>query len=93
MSWIIFSLVTPLFFSFTNLIEKFLIEKRIKELLTIVILGGFIYAAVGVGTFAVHGPAVLTPVQTGALLMSGMFLVLYLIPYFKALPWTTPRAS
>lgn len=90
MSWLIFAFATPFLFSLTNFIDKFLIEKRIKDPIGIVILGGFISGIFGIAIALFHGFVLLNFFQTFILLISGILLVLYLIPYFKALSLDDP---
>lgn len=88
--WILFALLTPFLFSITNFIEKYAIEKKVKDPVIFPVLGSFIALIAGILIFAFRGIILLPPIQTLALLVSGVFLIFYLIPYFKALAIDDP---
>lgn len=83
--WLFFALLTPFLFSFTNYTEKYLVDKKIKDPTSITILCGLIILLIGVIIFIWQGFPIIGVSQTFFLLISGIFLVVYLIPYFKAL--------
>lgn len=59
--------------------------KKIKHPSTAAIIGGLFSLIVGIVIFAIRGFHLLPTLQIGLLFLSGILLVLYLIPYFKAL--------
>src|SRR3989338_2490608 len=85
MSWIIYALATPFFFTCTNFIEKYLVEKKIKDSIVITILLGLSYSGLGIGILFLLSWPQIPLFQLLILLLSGILLVIYLIPYFKAL--------
>ncbi len=85
MSWILLSLIAPLLYSFTNYLEKFLIDKKIKNPLNLVILGGILSFFISLLIFLIHGFVLLNITQILILIISGILGLFYLIPYFKAL--------
>ncbi len=83
--WIWYALLTPFLNSIDSLGEKFLADKHVKNTSVIIINEGILYACFGLIILLFHRPALLTFFQIGVLLLSGMFFIYYLIPYFKAL--------
>lgn len=84
-NWIILAILSPFLMSFTNLLEKFLVEKKVKEHASIPVFGGMISFFIGILIFIFHGFVVLPVSQTLVLLLSGVLLIVYLVPYFEAL--------
>ncbi|HEX7042163.1 MAG TPA: EamA family transporter [Patescibacteria group bacterium] len=83
--WLIYSLLAPFLNSVDSLGEKFLTDKHIENAIVIVINEGLIYTLFGIVILFFHSPSSLSLLQIIALLLSGMFFIYYLIPYFKAL--------
>ncbi len=83
--WIYFALASAAFYSVTNFIEKFLVEKRIKDPLLITIFSGLTSLILGIIILAFKGFHIIAMDQLILILISGIFLDFYLIPYFKAL--------
>ncbi len=83
--WILFAALGPLFYSFTNIIEKFLVEKRIKNLYTIVIFNSLFLGIVGILLWIYLGFPVLPLKETIFALISGFLLALYILPYLYVL--------
>jgi uncharacterized membrane protein len=85
MNWFFYALATPALYSVTNFIDKFLIEKKIKEPILIISLSGFISFVLGIIIFLVRGFRFFEPTQIGLIVFAGIILDFYLLPYFKAL--------
>ncbi|NTU73218.1 EamA family transporter [Candidatus Roizmanbacteria bacterium] len=85
MTWLTLAILTPFLFAITNFLEKFLVEKRIKNALNITILIGFSYGIIGTILLVILHFPVLPLTQLLTLLGIGAILILYLIPYFLAL--------
>ncbi|MHB8599155.1 MAG: EamA family transporter [Ktedonobacteraceae bacterium] len=85
MSWIVFAIVTQVLFAVSNFIDKFLIDKRIRDTLLVTILAGLASFLLGLLIFLVRGFSIIETKQLVLILISGILLELYLIPYFKAL--------
>lgn len=85
MSWIIYTVVAVILFSSTNYTEKFLVDKKIKEPLILTVSSGPIYLILGLIIYFFVRIQILTPVQFFALVAAGIFLILYLVPYYIAL--------
>lgn len=85
MLWLYLAVLAPFIISFTNIFDKFLIEKKVKHTSTVPIFSGIVSLIFGILIFVFHGLVILPLLQGGVLLISGVFIILYLIPYFKAL--------
>ncbi len=85
MPWLFWALLSPFLFSITNFFDKFLIEKKIKDPIIITILSGILYLLFGTVVLLVKGFPHISFAQLILILLSGIFLEFYLIPYFKAL--------
>lgn len=85
MPWFIYALITPFLYSFSNYFDKYIVVKKIKNPINLAMFGGIISGVIGIIIFAFRGFPILSPLHTGAMIASGIFLILYLIPYFKAL--------
>ena len=85
MLWILFAIIANVLFAVSNLFDKFLIEKRVRDPLALTVFGGWIDLLVALIIILIHGLAITVPLQVGVLLLSGVFVELALIPYFKAL--------
>jgi len=85
MSWLFFALLAPLFYSITNYIEKFLIEKRVKDPIFILVIAGVITFCIGIVIAIIHTIPIVSLPQFILLTFSGLFFMFYIIPYFKAL--------
>src|SRR5579863_5629115 len=84
-SWIFFAISAQALFGVSAFIDKFLVEKRIKEPFLITILAGLASLTMGILIFIFKGFHVIEIKQLVLILVSGILLELYLIPYFKAL--------
>lgn len=85
MQWLFFALVTPFLNSIDSLGEKLLVDKHVKDAIVIVFNEGFLYFLFGLSILFWHKMQPLPLLHIGALLLSGMFFIYYLIPFFKAL--------
>ncbi len=85
MSWILFALIANVLFAVSNLFDKFLIEKRVRDPLALTILGGWIDLLAAVTIVLIHGLFLNGTWQIAVLVLAGIFVEMALIPYFKAL--------
>lgn len=85
MSWIIFAILGPFLFTLNNFLEKYLVEKKIKDPVAIIIFGEVIALTIGVLAISIKGFPSLDLFNVIILLTSGALLTYYQIPYFKAL--------
>ena len=85
MPWYLFAAATPTLYSFTNFIDKFLIEKKIKDPIAITALACIASGFIGILVGIVTGFTNLGIGQIGILIFAGILLTFYLIPYFEAM--------
>lgn len=85
MSWFIFALIPPFFFSVSVFIDKYLIEKRIKNPIALSALMGLTSGIVGIVIGVITGFRFIGFMNTGLILFGGMLLLFYLVPYFEAM--------
>jgi transporter family protein len=85
MSWIVFAIITQVLLAVSNFIDKFLIDKRIRDPLLVTILAGLVSFLLGLLIFLFRGFSLIETTQLVLILISGILLEIYLIPYFKAL--------
>src|SRR3989344_1719749 len=85
MPWYLFALATPTLYSFTNFVDKFLIEKKIKDPIAITALAGLASGFIGLILGFFKGFENIGLSQTAILLFAGILLIFYLIPYFEAM--------
>jgi len=83
--WLFLSLLAPFVFALTQFIDKYLIDKRIRDPWLITVLGGFGSILVAGGIILLHGFQLISIMQIALLLGAGASLTYYLIPYFGAL--------
>lgn len=85
MNWIPYATYALALVSVTNVIEKFLIEKRINNTLAITIFYGIISCLLGIILLLWKGIHPIPIFSFLWILLSGIFTCWYLLPYFKAL--------
>ncbi len=85
MLWILFAIIANVLFAVSNLFDKFLIEKRVRDPLALTVFGGWIDLLFALIIVLIHGLSITGPLQAGVLLLSGILVELALIPYFRAL--------
>lgn len=85
MLWILFAIIANVLFAVSNLFDKFLIEKRVRDPLALTVFGGWIDLLFTLIIVLIHGLSITGTLQAGVLLLSGVLVELALIPYFKAL--------
>src|SRR5579871_505737 len=85
MNWIIFAVASPFLNAIDSLGEKLLVDKHVKDAIVIVFNEGILFTVFGILIFLWHRPQPLHFLPLASLLLSGMFFIYYLIPYFKAL--------
>lgn len=85
MPWYFFAAAPIFLYGVSNFVDKFLIERKIKEPLALVTLSGLVTGLLGITIGLVSGFKFLGFSQTILILSAGLFLIFYLIPYFKAL--------
>jgi uncharacterized membrane protein len=85
MSWIFYAIASYAFVSVANITDKYILEKHIRDANIIVFFSGIIALLTGILIICFRGLSVFPLNQTLLILLAGILLVLYLLPYFKAL--------
>ena len=85
MPWYFFAAAPMFLYGVSNFVDKFLIEKKIKDPLAMVTLSGLVTGFLGLVIGFISGFRYLGESQTVLILLAGLFLIFYLIPYYKAL--------
>lgn len=85
MNWLFFATGAYLIYSATNFIDKYLVEKRVKDPISLITIDGALYFVLGILFFIFGGSHFIPLVQALLLILSGSFLTFYLLPYFQAL--------
>lgn len=83
--WIIFATLTPLLYTVTNFIDKYILEKKIKDPTAATIFGSYVSGVIGIMILAINGFPIFETQQIVYLFIAGILLVLYLLPYYSAL--------
>jgi small-conductance mechanosensitive channel len=74
MPWYIFAFAAPIFFSFTVFTEKYLIEKKIKDPLVLVVLFAIFSGFLGIVIGFLTGFKYIGLIPTGLIMSAGMLL-------------------
>ncbi len=85
MSWIVFATLAPALYAASTFIDRFLVEKKIRDYLFLSILSGGVALAAGAILFVVRGFPVLDPVYATIILISGILFEIALVPYYRAI--------
>lgn len=85
MSWIVFAIAATAFYAVSNYIDKFLIEKRVRDYFVLTILGGIIVSVFGTAIILFRHLPIFSPSQTILILLAGISMELALLPYYKAI--------
>ena len=85
MSWLVLALIASFLFGTTNFIDRFLVEKRIKDPFFVSIIGGIVAPLVGLVVFAFWGFPVLPLGEMSVLMLGGVLAEVALVPWYKAI--------
>lgn len=85
MSWIFFAIAAPALYAVSNFIDKFIIEKHVKNFVTLTIIGGFMALPFALIILALRHFPVYRLDQTILIILAGIIMELALLPYFKAI--------
>src|SRR3990167_4894914 len=85
MSWLFFAIFAPVLYATTNFIEKYLLETKIKDPIIIVFFEAVPLTILGITALIFLGFPPLPPPQLGLIILSGILLEFYLVPFFMAL--------
>lgn len=85
MPWYLFALATPAFYTFSNFIDKYLLEKKFREPVTITAVTCIISGLIGLLAGLVFGFADLGFTQISMIVAAGLLLTFYTLPYYEAM--------
>lgn len=85
MSWIFYTILSQALWAFTNVGDRFLISKRIKDAPTLAIITTIFSTVVGLTILIQQGFPLFAPKQTIIILIAGALCTLASIPYYKAM--------
>jgi drug/metabolite transporter (DMT)-like permease len=85
MPWYLFALVAPTLYSVSTYVDKFMLEKRIRDPLAVTALSGLLSGILGIIIGTVTGWKAIGGSGIWILLGSGLLLIIYLIPYYEAM--------
>ncbi|KKQ24007.1 hypothetical protein A2108_00615 [Candidatus Wolfebacteria bacterium GWA1_42_9] len=85
MSWILFTLGATALNAVSNFIDKFLIEKRVRDYITLTILGGMVAFIFGIVVLFFRNFPIYGTNQMILILLAGISMEMGLIPYYKAI--------
>lgn len=85
MSWFFFAIAAPALYAVSNFVDKFIIEKHIKNFVVLTILGGFISLPFALIILTLRHFPTYGLGQTILIILAGISMELALLPYFKAI--------
>lgn len=85
MSWIFFAIAAPAIYAASSFIDKFLIEKRIRDYVVLTIYGGVFILLFGSAIFVARNFPTFDLGQTLLIIAAGAASGLALLPYYKAI--------
>ena len=91
MSWIIYAIAAPAIFSITNFIDKFLVEKKIRDSSVIAIFSGFMAMLFGLVILLFRRFQLFDVRQLSLIVFAGVLAELGIVPYYRAM--STDEAS
>lgn len=85
MNWIFTAVLAQALYGASSFVDRFLIEKHIRNFLFLTILGGLTALPFGFIILALNGFSVFSPLNMALVLLSGIFFEIALLPYYKAI--------
>ncbi len=85
MSWFVYAIAAQLFYTISTFVDRFLIEKRVKDTLTLTILSGSVSFVIGLGVLAVRGFPFFPVSQIILIILGGAIIEFAFLPYYKAI--------
>ncbi len=80
-----YALATPAFYSISNFIDKYLIDKKIREPMAITAVSSIVAGMLGLLVGFITGFKMIGYSQIALIMLGGMLLTFYLMPYFEAM--------
>jgi len=90
MPWYIFALAVPVLYSVTNFLDKFLIDKKLKNPMVMTAVSGIASGILGIAIGLVTGFKFIGFLQIFLIMFAGIILIFYLIPYYQAMKIEDP---
>jgi len=84
-SWIVFALIYPALFALINIVDKFLLEKRIRDYRCICLVVGFVALPAMIALLLLASWDTVTPARIGLGLFSGLLIAISYPIYFRML--------
>jgi len=84
MSWILFTILASFLFALTNIVDKFMLNKLIKNPMILTIFTGVLGLITGIIVFFFHGLSHLSIQNTAMAIFAGVIYLLMILFYFKA---------
>lgn len=85
MTWFMLAFVAMVLFGATNFIDRFLVEKRIRDPFFVSIIGGVVAPMLGLVVFVMRGFPILPWKEAGILMLGGLLAEVALVPWYKAI--------
>lgn len=85
MNWLIFALLGPAIWSINNFIDKFILDKHVKEVGALTIIFSIANLIISLFIFVVHGITILRFPSSLLVLVAGILQIVVFLAYFKAL--------
>ncbi len=85
MSWFVYAIAAQLFYTISTFIDRFLIEKRVKDTITLTILSGSVSFMIGVVVLALRGFPLFPAEQVVLIILGGAIIEFAFLPYYKAI--------
>lgn len=85
MNWLIFALLGPAIWSINNFLDKFILDKHVKEVGALTIIFSIANLIISIFIFAVYGFTILKFQSSLLILLAGMLQIVVFLAYFKAL--------
>ncbi|MDO8638301.1 MAG: EamA family transporter [Candidatus Daviesbacteria bacterium] len=85
MNWLFFALLAPAIYAIVVFIDKYILEKKVKDYLGMPIYSSIVAGVFGIIIWIVTGFPLLSPRDTILIILTGVLTVFGLTSYFKAL--------
>jgi drug/metabolite transporter (DMT)-like permease len=85
MSWFWYAIAAPFIYSFSNFIDKFLVEKKVKNPMVLTVTAGFLSCFIGILIGILGGFKTIPVFHLALILAAGILMEFYIWPYYLAL--------
>ncbi|MEK7506346.1 MAG: EamA family transporter [Patescibacteria group bacterium] len=90
MSWLVYAIGAQFFYTISTFVDRFLIEKRVNDTVTLTILSGSVSFVIGLAVFAFQGLPLFSVGQTILIILGGAIIEFAFLPYYKAILMDDP---